>query len=220
MNIIKEVGISEARSQSAGEEIANSVSHGLGLLAAVAGTLLLLAAALSHSDTTLTIAVAVFGLTMLLLYGTSTLYHAWPRTRMKQVLRTVDHAAIFLLIAGSYTPFTLGPLRGPWGWVLLGVVWGLAGLGVTLKMMRGVCHPKLSLFLYLSMGWLILVAIRPLWLHLPMPGFLWVVAGGVAYTGGVVFYAAEHVRYGHFVWHLFVLAGTACHFLAVLWYVA
>jgi hemolysin III len=131
------------------------------------------------------------------------------------VFRIIDHSAIFLLIAGTYTPFTLGVLRGAWGWALLAIVWCLAALGIVLKSVGGIRYPRLSTMLYVGMGWLALIAIRPLWVHVPVAGWLWLIAGGVAYTAGIAFYAAERVRYGHFVWHVFVLAGTACHCVAV-----
>ena len=163
---------------------------------------------------------SVFAGTAVVLYLASTLYHALPPNRAKRVFRVLDHSAIFLLIAGTYTPFTLGVLRGPWGWALLGIVWGLAALGIVLKAIGGIRYPWLSSALYVGMGWLALVAIRPLWLHVPIGGWLWLIAGGLAYTAGIAFYAAERVRYGHFVWHIFVLAGSTCHGLAVLWYAA
>jgi hemolysin III len=157
---------------------------------------------------------------VVLLYLTSTLYHALPRSRAKRVFRVLDHSAIFLLIAGTYTPFTLGVLHGTWGWALLGLVWGFAILGVVLKAVGGVRYPRLSTCLYLGMGWLILIAVKPLWLRVPPAGLLWLLAGGIAYTAGVALFAAQRFRYTHFLWHLFVLAGTACHFIAVLWYSA
>ena len=141
-------------------------------------------------------------------------------TRAKRVFRIIDHAAIYLLIAGTYTPFTLGVLRGPWGWTLFGLVWGLAVIGIFLKSVRGIRYPRLSTVVYLAMGWLVLIALKPLWNNVPAWGLFWLLAGGVAYTAGVGFYAADRLRYSHFVWHLFVLAGTACHFVAVLLYSA
>ena len=157
---------------------------------------------------------------MVLLYLTSTLYHALPRNRAKRVFQVLDHAAIFLMIAGTYTPFTLGVLRGTWGWTLFGLVWGLALAGVVLTAAGGARYPKLRVGLYLAMGWLILVAVKPLWLRMPSWGLFWLFAGGIAYTAGVAFYAAKRVCYSHFVWHLFVVAGTACHFIAVLRFAA
>jgi len=208
------------RPQSLGEEIANSVSHAVGLLAAVVAIPVLVLSAVRRGDAAGIVGASVFAATMVLLYLTSTLYHALPRNRAKRVFRVLDHGAIFLLIAGTYTPFTLGVLRGTWGWTLFGLVWGLAAAGVVLKAMGGVRYPILSTCLYLGMGWLVLIAVRPLWLRMPPAGLLWLLAGGLAYTAGVAFFAAERIRYSHFVWHLFVLAGTACHFIAVLWYAA
>jgi len=207
--------------QTVGEEIANSVSHGAGAVLALVGAPFLLAAAARRADPLFVAGAAVFVATVVALYVASTLYHALPHSRAKRVFRVLDHSAIFLLIAGTYTPFTLGVLRGAWGWILLGSIWTLAALGVTMKAVGGVRFPRLSTILYLTMGWLVLVAVQPLWSRLPAAGWMWLLAGGLAYTAGVVFYATDaRVRYGHFVWHLLVLGGTVCHFLAVLWYAA
>ena len=206
--------------QSPGEEIANSVSHGVGLLAAVAATPVLVLSAVRHGGAARIAGASVFAAAMVLLYLASTLYHALPRNRAKRVFQHLDHAAIYVMIAGTYTPFTLGVLRGTWGWALFGIVWGLALGGVVLTVAGGVRYPKLRTSLYLAMGWLILVAVKPLWLRMPSEGLFWLLAGGIAYTVGVVFYAAKRVRYCHFVWHLFVIAGTACHFIAVLRFAA
>lgn len=208
------------RPQSLGEEIANSISHGIGAVAALVSAPVLIVAATQRGDRGYLFAASVFAVTMVLLYLTSTIYHALPRTKVKRVFRVLDHGAIYLLIAGTYTPFTLGVLRGAWGWTLFGVVWTLALLGIVLKAVGGFRYPRLSTALYLGMGWLCVVALRPLWLHIAPAGLAWLVAGGLAYTGGVAFYAADRVRYAHFIWHLFVLAGTGCHFVAVLWYAA
>jgi len=212
---------SPPRHQSLGEEIANSVSHGVGLLAALVATPFLIASAVARGDAAFIAGACVFALSMVLLYGASMVYHALPRNRAKQVAQLLDHGAIFLLIAGTYTPFTLGVLRGAWGWTLFGLVWGLAVIGVVLKAMNRITHPHLSTGLYLLMGWLVVIAIKPLMASLPTVGLAWLVAGGLAYTGGVVFFAADgRWRYAHFVWHLFVMAGTACHFVAVYAYAA
>ena len=201
---------------SPGEEIANSVSHGVGLLAAVAAAPVLVFSAVHSGGAARIVGASVFAVTMVLLYLTSTLYHALPRNRAKRAFQVLDHAAIFLMIAGTYTPFTLGVLRGTWGWTLFGLVWGLALAGVVLTAVGGARYPKIRVGLYLAMGWLILVAVKPLWLRMPSWGLFWLFAGGIAYTAGVAFYAAKRVCYSHFVWHLFVVAGTACHFIAVL----
>jgi hemolysin III len=210
------------RHQTMGEEIANSVSHGVGLVAALIGIPFLIAHARRLGETDFMVGCGVFGATIIILYLTSTLYHALPRGRVKHFFRTVEHMAIFLLIAGTYTPFTLGVLEGPWGWTLLGLIWTLTLAGVMLKLLRGAeAHPILSTSLYLLMGWVVLIAVRPLWLHMPHVGFLWIFLGGLAYSGGVIFYAIDYrMRYSHFIWHLFVLAGTILHFFAVFWYAA
>jgi len=211
---------SHDRTQSPGEEIANSVSHGVGLLAAVVAAVVLVLAAARQGGTARIVGASVFSAAMVLLYLASTLYHALPRNRAKRVFQVLDHTAIFLMIAGTYTPFTLGVLRGAWGWTLFGLVWGLALAGIGLSTAGGVRYPKLRVGLYLAMGWLILIAIKPMWQRVPSWGLFWLFAGGVAYTVGVAFYAAKRVRYSHFIWHLFVIAGTACHFIAVLRFAA
>lgn len=208
------------RTQSPGEEIANSVSHGAGfLLSAVAAPFLLLEA-VRRGDAAGIAGAAVFASATVLLYLTSTIYHALPRNRAKSVFRILDHAAIFLMIAGTYTPFTLGVLRGAWGWTLLGLVWSIAFAGIALTAFGGIRFPKTSMALYLAMGWLVIAAAKPLWQRMPPGGLLLLAAGGLAYTAGAAFYAAKRLRYGHFVWHLFVIAGTSFHFAAVLGYAA
>jgi hemolysin III len=209
--------VARARAPSLGEEIANSVSHGAGALGAVAVTPLLIVNA-AGSGAAAIVGASVFAATVVLLYTTSSLYHALPRSAAKRVFRVLDHGAIYLLIAGTYTPFTLGALGGAWGWSLFGVVWGLAVAGVTFKALAGARYPKLSVAVYVAMGWLVLIAIRPLWLGVPPAGLAWLLAGGLAYTGGVGFYAARRLRYAHFIWHLFVITGTACHVVAVWGY--
>jgi len=211
-----ELRVSLKRMQSAGEELANSISHGIGLCAALIGAPILLLEA-RRSSPGFFLGAVIFAVTLSMLYLGSTLYHAWPQTRGKSVLRTLDHSAIFLLIAGTYTPFTLGPLRGLWGSSILAVVWALAIFGVILKATRGASrHPKLGMTLYLGTGWLALIAVRPMMLAIPSAALFWLVAGGVAYTSGVLFFVNQRLRYSHFIWHLFVLAGSSCHFLAVL----
>ena len=157
---------------------------------------------------------------MVLLYLASTLYHSITHESAKRFFRLFDHSAIFLLIAGSYTPFTLGVLRGAWGWTLLVIVWVLAITGIIVKAIPRTRHSWISMVLYLVMGWLALVAIKPIWQLVPVPGILLIFAGGMSYTGGLAFFAARRLRYSHFIWHLFVIAGTTCHFFAVLWYAA
>jgi len=210
----------QERPQSLGEEIANSVSHGLGLSAAVAAFPVLVMAAQARGDTAGIVGASVFATATVLLYFVSTLFHALPRCRAKRVFQILDHSAIYLLIAGTYTPFTLGVLRGDWGWTLFGLVWGMAIAGTVLKALGGVRYTTLSTWTYLAMGWLVVIAAKTVWTLVPGWGLFWLIAGGVAYTAGAVFFMAERIRYFHFVWHLFVVAGTACHFIAVLWYAA
>jgi len=215
-----EVSGLQERPQSLGEEIANSASHGLGLLAALAGFPVLVMAAHQRGSVTEIVGASVFATTAVLLYLTSTLFHALPQSRAKRVFQILDHSAIYLLIAGTYTPFTLGVLRGDWGWTLFGLVWSLALVGTVLKVLGGVRYTTISTWVYLAMGWSILIAAKTVWDLVPNWGLFWLVAGGIAYTAGAVFFMAERIRYFHFVWHLFVVAGTASHFIAVLWYAA
>jgi len=202
--------------QSAGEEVANGISHGIGLVGAIIGTPILLLPAFHHGNIPFFIGTIIFTTTMLLVYLASTLYHGWPQTNTKSLLQVIDHAAIFLLIAGTYTPFALGPLRTSGGLAMLGIVWALAIFGVIMKATRGALrHRRLSMTLYLGTGWIALAFIRPLALAIPLSALLWLVVGGIAYTAGTLFFANERLRYGHFIWHLFVLVGTSCHFAAV-----
>lgn len=206
------------RPLSLGEEIANSVTHGVALLASVAALPILVVMAVVRRDPWQVVGGAVFGATLILLYTASTLYHALPQPRAKRVFRVLDHSAIYLLIAGTYTPFALGALRGPWGWTLLAAVWTLAALGITAKATLGFRFPRLSTAIYLMMGWLGIIAVGPLVAQVGPAGVAWIVGGGLCYTAGVIFFAWERLRYGHMVWHLFVTAGSVCHFCAVLWH--
>jgi hemolysin III len=211
--------IAPKREQSREEEIANSISHGIGLLAALVATPILINQAARSGATGFLIGAIVFSVSLVLLYLASALYHALPVGKTKRLLKTIEHSAIFLLIAGTYTPLTLGVLRGPWGLAVLVLVWSLAVVGVVLKAFDRLSHPVISTGLYLLMGWLLVIAIKPLVYRVPLPGLLWILAGGAAYTTGVAFFAADsRLKYGHLIWHLFVMAGSACHFLAVLWY--
>jgi len=216
MNVVDESLALPRRTQSAGEEVANTISHGIGLVGALIGTPVVLLAAVHHGSISFLIGTIVFTMTMLLVYLGSTVYHAWPQTHVKSFLQLVDHSAIFLLIAGTYTPFALGPLRDAGGLTMLGIVWTLAVFGVVMKATRGTLrHRKLAMTLYLGTGWLAVIFIRPLALAIPLSALLWLIAGGIAYTVGTLFFANERLRYAHFVWHLFVLTGTSCHFAAV-----
>jgi len=187
------------------------------VLAIVAVPILVLAAVRGGSVHFI-VGASVFGGTMILLYLASTLYHSITHEVTKNMCRVFDHTAIFLLIAGTYTPFSLGVLRGPWGWSLLAVIWALAIVGITLKIRKRTRHSRITIVLYVIMGWLAIVAVKPMIMLIPVPGLLLIFAGGIAYTGGLAFFALERLRYNHFIWHLFVIAGTTCHFFAVLWY--
>ncbi|MBN2184235.1 MAG: hemolysin III family protein [Candidatus Krumholzibacteriota bacterium] len=204
--------------QSLGEEIANSISHGVGLLGALAITPVLIFFASRHSGAKGVIASSIFGATLILMYTMSTLYHSLPEGKAKWLFYLFDHCAIYILIAGSYTPFTLVVLGGGRGWVVFGVIWGLAALGVILKVSGKMRHPVLSTVIYLVMGWLILTVIKPLWDSMSITGIILLGGGGIAYSLGVAFFFATGYRYNHLVWHIFVLLGTACHILAVINY--
>jgi hemolysin III len=211
--------IFEERPQTLGEEIANAISHGLGFLLAIASLPVLVVMAARHGTALNIVAVSIFSTTMILLYLSSTLYHALPEGKVKDVLARIDHAAIYLFIAGSYTPFALGVLHGATGWTLFTAVWAMAAAGIAVKLMDMLKHPLWSTGLYVAMGWSALLAAGPLIHALPTAGLMWLLAGGVAYTlGAVVFIFDSRARYLHFAWHLFVLAGTTCHFFAALWY--
>ncbi len=206
------------RIQSYNEEFANALSHGIALLAAiVAVPWLIVYTARLHTASAI-VGVSVFGLTVILMYLSSMIYHALPVGDTKRLFRTLDHSSIYLLIAGTYTPFTLGVLRGPWGWSLLSIIWLLAVTGIVLKARRGVRDSHVSTLLYILMGWLVIVAIVPLWMNMSTAGLIWLTAGGVAYTAGTAFYAAPRLPFAHLIWHLFVMGGTACHFVAVSFY--
>jgi hemolysin III len=207
------------RPQTMGEEIANAISHGLGFLLAVASLPILVVHTSAQGSAMNLMAVCVFSVTMMLLYLVSTIYHALPEGRAKTKLNRLDHSAIYLFIAGSYTPFMLGALHGAWGWTLLAIVWSTAVVGVTAKLLNRFKHPLLSTGLYVAMGWVAVIAAGPLIERVSPAGLAWLVVGGLSYTvGAAVFLLDSRVRYAHFVWHLFVLGGSTCHFFAVLWH--
>ena len=206
------------RLHSVREEIANSISHGLGLVLALIALPILVLSAMRIGSTHFIVGAIVYGSTMVLLYLASTLYHSITHEPAKRFFRLFDHSAIFLLIAGTYTPFTLGVLRGAWGWSLLVIIWTLAIAGIVMKALHGPRHSWATMGLYIVMGWLAIVAIKPMVELVPVPGIVLIFAGGLAYTGGLAFFAARSLRYAHFIWHLCVIAGTTCHFFAVLWY--
>lgn len=204
---------------SIGEEIANSITHGIGLVLAIAGFAILTVSASIYGNAWHIVSCGIFGLTLILLYTASTLYHSVQLPRAKTVLRVIDHSAIFFLIAGTYTPFTLVNLRGPWGWSLFGVIWGLAVAGVLLEIFFPRRWPALAIGLYVGMGWTVVIALKPLLSALALGGLVLLVAGGLAYTSGIAFYAWRRLPYHHAVWHLFVLAGSILHFFSILFYV-
>jgi hemolysin III len=202
------------------EEIANVLTHGAGAVASVAGAAVLLSVAATYGDGWKVASSAVFGATMVLLYAASTLYHAARTPAVKARLKVLDHCAIYLLIAGSYTPFALVGLRGGWGWSLFAVAWTLAAAGTVFKLFFIDRFPRLSTATYIAMGWLAVVAIGPMVQRLPAATLAWMVAGGVVYTAGTVFYHSRRIPYAHAIWHLFVMGGSVCHFAAVVTQVA
>jgi hemolysin III len=209
------------RDQTLGEEIANSLSHGIGCLLAIASLPILVHQAAMRGGAADVVGASLFAGSAIVLYLVSALYHALPPGAAKRWLNRLDHAAIYLFIAGSYMPFVLGVLFGAWGWALFGVVWGAASVGVVAKLLDRLRHPLWSTALYVAMGWVALAAALPLVERMSAPGLAWLLAGGVSYTvGAVVFLFDSKVRYAHFAWHLFVIGGSTCHFFAALWHAA
>jgi hemolysin III len=206
------------RVQSVAEEIANCISHGIGLIAAIVGIPILILSALERGDRFALAGALVFGIALFSLYLFSTLYHFTRHQRLKQVFRAFDHAAIFLLIAATYTPFLLGALRGFWGWTLFAAIWALAVSGIVFVACGGLRYRAANICFCLVLGWIAILAARLFWFHIAPVGLILIFSGGIAYTVGTFFYAYKRLRFGHFVWHLCVMAGTICHFCAVLWY--
>jgi hemolysin III len=202
-----------------GEEVANAVTHGIGIVLAIIGLVVMLVRSNAHGDAWHVTGSAIFGATMITCFTTSTLYHSIPSERLQGFLRALDHSAIFLLIAGTYTPFMLVSLRGPWGWSLLSVIWAAALVGIVLRLFwRGRFH-GVVVGLYLAMGWAVVVAVKPMLAAVQPGGLVLLLAGGLAYTGGVVFYRWGTLRYHHAIWHFFVMLGCGLHYFAVLYYV-
>ncbi len=201
------------------EEVANSVTHGLGLLASVAGAVVLIALGAERGEAWHVVSAAIYGATLVALYAASTLYHAFKGTRAGGALRVLDHCAIYLLAAGTYTPITLVSLRGGWGWTLFGLVWSLALAGIVFKVLATGRFAVLSTVAYVLMGWLCIIAAKPIIVFLSPGALALLAAGGVLYTAGTVFYHSRRVPYSHAVWHLFVVAGSVCHYLAIALYV-
>jgi hemolysin III len=198
------------------EEIANGVTHGVGAALAITGTIALIIRAATYGDPWRIVSYSVFGATMILLYTASTLYHSIPSHAAKRVLKMMDHVSIYLLIAGTYTPFTLVPLRGPVGWTVFGIIWSMAVAGITLKAFTIGRFRRISTLIYVIMGWTVIGAVVPLIRTVPPHTLTWLLAGGVSYTVGTVFYLNKRLPFGHAVWHIFVLAGTAFHFGAIM----
>jgi hemolysin III len=211
--------INQPTEYSVREEIASSLIHGIGVGLAIAALVVMAVFSSMRGTVWHVVSCSIYGATLVLLFSASTLYHSIPWPRVKRTLKILDHSAIYLLIAGTYTPFLLGPLKGPWGWSLFGVIWGLALGGVAFKLFFAGRFKLLSTLIYVGLGWIVVVAIRPLWHSLPLGGLLWLVAGGVFYTVGTVFYLGRRIPYNHAIWHVFVLAGSLCHFFSVLLYV-
>ncbi|RME46634.1 MAG: hypothetical protein D6796_08775 [Caldilineae bacterium] len=201
-----------------GEEIANGITHGIGTGLSIAGLTLLVALAALFGDVWRVVSFAIYGATLILAYLASTLYHSLQHPGAKRVFRVIDHASIYFLIAGTYTPFLLVSVRGAWGWTLLVLVWGLALVGAGLKIFFIHRFERLSVLAYILMGWLSVVVLKEVLFHMPLGGLILLAAGGVAYTGGVIFYAWQKLPYNHAIWHLFVLAGSICHYFAVFFY--
>lgn len=201
------------------EEIANCVTHGVGLALSLAGLVALVALAWANGDALHVASVSVYGASLVTLYAASTLYHGVRRPRAKGFFQVLDHCCIYLLIAGTYTPFTLLMLRGGWGWTLFGLAWGIALAGILFRLVFGTRYRAVAVASYVALGWLCIVAIKPMLLLIPTGALAWLVAGGVAYTSGVFFFASKRLRHGHAIWHLFVLCGSICHYFAVVLYV-
>jgi hemolysin III len=201
------------------EEIAHSVSHGIGLLLSIVGLVTLLGFSGLYGDVWHVTSSSIYGATLIVLYASSTLYHSVTVPDLKKVLQKVDHAAIYLLIAGTYTPFTLVNLRGGWGWTLFGLVWSIAIAGIVMELLVKQRYHRVSIGLYLGLGWLVMIAIKPMLASVEPGGLILLLVGGLFYSLGVIFYVWKTLVYHHAIWHLFVLAGSACHFFAVLFYV-
>jgi hemolysin III len=206
--------------QSIGEEIANGITHGIGAALAVAGLVILVVFAALYGDAWRVVSFSIYGATLVILYLISTLYHSFTSPRVKKLFQLFDHCSIYLLIAGSYTPLTLTVLRGVWGWTLFGLIWGMAILGIVLKIAFIGRFKAFSVALYIAMGWLVVIALKPLFTLVDHGMIMWLVIGGLSYTLGVIFYAAKRMPYHHAVWHLFVLGGSVTQYLGILFHLS
>lgn len=202
-----------------GEEIANAVTHGIGVLMAIAGLVLLIVFSSIYGNSWYVVSLTIYGSALVILYTMSTIYHSLPRGKAKDIFEILDHSSIYLLIAGTYTPFELITLRGTIGWIFFGITWGMAIVGILFKIFFVKKFVILSTLIYIAMGWMIVFAIKPLFYALPLNGMIFLATGGVLYTAGTVFYIKRKMKYHHAVWHLFVLGGSAMHFFAILFYV-
>lgn len=200
-------------------ELANSLTHGTGLVLSLAGCAVLVTFAALRGSALHIVACSVYGATLVCLYAASTFYHSVRSRRWKRIYRIIDHSSIYLLIAGTYTPFTLVNLRGAWGWTLFGLVWGLTVAGILFKVWWVDHFPIVSTVVYLAMGWLVVIAVKPVLAMVPVAAIVWLLAGGLLYTTGVGFFAWQKLPYHHAIWHVFVLGGSVCHYFAVLYYV-
>lgn len=213
-----EIEVHPRRQQSLGEEIANSITHGIGAALSIVALVLLVVFASQYGDTWRVVSLSIYGLTLFMLYLASTLYHSFTNRRAKRFFRILDHSSIYLLIAGTYTPVTLVPMRGPWGWVIFGLIWAIAIGGITAKIFLIGKYKFVSVLIYLAMGWLVIIAFKPLLQMVPKGLIIWLLIGGTSYTLGIIFYACKKVPYFHFIWHLFVLGGSISHFFGMLLY--
>jgi hemolysin III len=211
--------MSNVEDQSLIEELANGITHGIGLALSVVGLAILVILSILNGSAWHIAGCTTFGVTLVLLYTASTLYHSLRTPHLKRVLKILDHAAIYLLIAGTYTPFTLVNLRGFWGWTLFGLVWSLSIFGILWKLFHVDRFQIVSTLIYIVMGWIVVIAVKPLLAAVPLSGILWLLAGGLFYTVGVLFFAWKRIPYNHAIWHVFVMAGSICHYFAVLFYV-
>jgi len=211
--------LKDHKRQTPAEEVANSILHGLGALLSVAALVVMIMIAFRYDDPKKTVACVVFGVSLILTYLSSTLYHSFTTPRVKQIFQILDHSTIYLLIAGTYTPVVLVLLKPSLGWTLFGIVWGLALIGWVYKFFFTGRQEVVSLIVYLGMGWIGMLAIVPLYHALDFDGFKWLAIGGLSYTLGVIFYAWDRLRFAHALWHVFVLGGSICHFFMIVWYV-
>jgi len=208
-----------SKTYSFGEELANSITHGIGTALSITGLVVLVVLAARHGDVWQIVSFSIYGSTLILLYLASTLYHSFQKESVKNVFKIIDHASIYLLIAGTYTPILLVSIRGTWGWSIFGLIWGLALTGIVFKVFFIGRFKRISVFVYVLMGWFCVVAFREILTNIPTGGLIWLLAGGIFYTSGVVFYVWRKIPYNHAIWHLYVLAGSICHYFSILFYV-